>query len=176
MELFRCRICGEVYFGKHPTHCPYCGAHALYLVPISEWTDENLGLELTVEEKANLKTTLDLEYENTRFYRAAAMVAKTDELKGFFKYLSKIENEHYNVAAKLLWAEKDSSIFEPSTEMGSDVANIKHSREKEEHASKLYATFIPESKNERLKTFFSALSEVEADHIDLDDKELLQIK
>lgn len=175
MELVRCRICGEVYFGKHPTHCPFCGAHGLYLIGIGQWTDENVGLELVGPDKTNLETTRDLEYENTRFYRAAAVAAQTDELKGYFKYLAKIENEHYNVAIKMLGGQKDPSIFEPSEEMGSDLKNLEHSKEKEDHASKLYATFIANSGSERLKTFFAALSEVEADHISLDDKEISRI-
>ena len=176
MELVRCRICGEVYFGKHPTHCPFCGAHGVYLISIGSWKDENIGITLTDTDKTNLETTRDLEYENTRFYRAASATASTDELKGYFKYLAKIENEHYNVAIKLLGGEKDNSIFEPSEEKGSDLANLEHSKQKEDHASKLYATFIPESGSERLKVFFTALSEVEADHIELDDKEIENIK
>lgn len=172
MELVRCRICGEVYFGKHPTHCPFCGAHAVYLVPIGSWKDENAVVELRDVDRANLETTRDLEYENTRFYRAASSAAETEELRGYFKYLAKIENEHYNVAVKLLGGQKDPSIFEPGEEKGSDMANLEFSREKENHASKLYATFIPESESERLKTFFTALSEVEADHITLDDEEI----
>ncbi len=175
MELTRCRICGEVYFGKHPTHCPFCGAHGMYLVKLSVWKDENLGFELTETEKANLETTRELEYENTRFYRAASNSAKTDKMKGYFKYLAKIENEHYNVAIKLLKGQKDSSIFEPSEEKGSDLKNLEFSKIKEEHASKLYETFIPNSKNERLKVFFKALSEVEADHIELDNQEIKNI-
>lgn len=175
MELVRCRICGEVYFGKHPTHCPFCGAHGIYLVHIADWKDENYGITLTDTDKNNLETTKELEYENTRFYRAASGAAKTEELKGYFKYLAKIENEHYNVAVKILGGEKDPSIFEPSEEMGSDLANLEHSKEKEDHASKLYATFIPNSGSDRLKTFFAALSEVEADHIELDNLEIEKI-
>jgi len=172
MELFRCRICGEVYFGSRPSHCPYCGAHEEYLIPITDWVDENKGVSPTDADKKNLETTKDLEYTNTRFYRAAAKAAKNTELAGYFKYLVKIENEHYNVACKLLGAEKDSSIFDPSEEQGSDLANLKYSRQKEDHASKLYAEFIPQTENGRLKIFFKALSDVEADHINLDDMEI----
>lgn len=176
MELTRCRICGEVYFGKHPTHCPFCGAHGIYLIPLNDWVDENIGFELTDTEKTNLETTKELEYENTRFYRAASAASKTESLRGYFKYLAKIENEHYNVAVKLLGGQKDPSIFEPSEEMGSDLKNLEHSKVKEEHASKLYETFVPSSENERLKTFFKALSEVESDHIELDNIEINSIK
>lgn len=172
MELFRCRICGEVYFGNHPSHCSYCGAHEEYLIPITDWIDENVGVKPNETEKKNLEITRDLEYENTRFYRAAAKATKNEELVGYFKYLAKIENEHYSVACRLLGVEKDPAIFEPSEERGSDLANLEYSKEKEDHASKLYAEFIPQTENERLKTFFKALSAVEADHIELDNLEI----
>lgn len=172
MELTRCRICGEVYFGSSPSHCPYCGAHKKYLVPLGKWKDENRGVVPGEKEKENLKTTQALEYENTRFYRAAAGEAESPEIAGFFKYLARIENEHYNVASKLLGAEKDPAIFKPSDSKGNDLANLKYSKEKEEHAAKLYAGFIPQSENERIKTFFEALAEVESDHIVLDDSEI----
>lgn len=171
-QVSRCRICGEVYFGKHPSHCPYCGAHAEYLVPIENWNDENAGISLSGADKANLAETQKLEYENTRFYRAAAAASKNAAVSGFFKYLARIENEHYNIACKLLGQKKDSTIFEPSAEKGSDIENLNYSKEKEDHASKLYADFILKSGSERLKTFFKALSEVEADHIMLDTKEI----
>jgi rubrerythrin len=170
--LFRCRICGEVYFGTHPSHCPFCGAHKGFLVAMSIWKNENLGVNPTAQELEFLKTTQQLEYENTRLYRAAQNRAQDEELKGFFKYLSKIENEHYNVATKLLSADKDQSILDPGEEMGTDIANLKHSQEKEKHASELYASFIPKCETPRLKTFFRALSDVESDHIELDTEEI----
>jgi rubrerythrin len=174
--MFRCRICGEVYFGNHPTHCPYCGAHGRYLIDLKDWTDENLGVSPTEYEKDALEQTRTLEYENTRFYRAAQKTAKTEELKGYFKYLAKIENEHYNVACKLLGAEKDPTIFEPSKDQGDDLKNLEYSKEKEDHASKLYKEFVPKCESPRLKEFFEALSDVEADHIALDESEIHQIK
>jgi rubrerythrin len=145
------------------------------MVAIGDWKDENVGLNLTETDRTNLETTRELEYENTRLYRAASAEATTEELRGYFKYLAKIENEHYNVAVKLLGGEKDPSIFQPSEAKGSDIENLNYSKEKEDHASKLYATFIPNSSNERLKSFFTALSEVEADHIELDDEEIDKI-
>jgi rubrerythrin len=174
--LFRCRICGEVYFGSHPTHCPYCGAHGRYLVNIKDWTDENSGVVPTQTERENLETTKQLEYENTRFYRAAGKSAKTEELRAYFKYLAKIENEHYNVACKLLGADKDPLIFDPSEDKGSDLENLKYSKDKENHASNLYKEFIPRCESQRLQDFFAALSEVEADHITLDDSEISELK
>lgn len=175
MEITRCRICGEVYYGNHLSHCPYCGAHGVYLVQIAEWKDENAGVELTETERTNLETTRQLEYENTRFYRAAIKNAKTEEMAGYFKYLAKIENEHYNVAVKILGTQKDLSIFDPSEGMGSDIKNLEHSKEKEEHAAKLYETFIPNSNSERIKLFFKALSEIESDHVMLDEEEIKKI-
>lgn len=174
-EIFRCRICGETYYGKHPSHCPYCGAHEAYLVSIASWIDENIGVELSVKSRKNLESTRDLEYENTRFYRAAAAATKSTEIAGYFKYLAKIENEHYNLVIKLLGTKKDNTIFEPSSEMGNDLANLNESKKNEEHASKLYSSFIAESEEQRVKTVFAALSQVEADHIELDQQEIQRV-
>lgn len=174
--LYRCRICGEVYFGTHPSHCPFCGAHQGNLIPIAAWHDENEGTKVSDQDRHKLETTQKLEYDNTRLYRAAAAEASTPELSGYFKYLAKIENEHYNVVTKLLGTPKDGTIFEPSKGMGSDIDNLKKSEQLEDHASKLYANFAESTVEPRLKKVFQALSEVEADHIVLDEAELSKLK
>jgi rubrerythrin len=170
--MSRCRICGRIHIGNHPTRCPYCGAYGKYIVPVSKWVDENVGVKPNSEEIQNLKTTRDLEYTNTRFYFAAAKATKNAELHGFFTYLAYVENEHYNIAVHLLREICDPSIFDPSEEKGDDLKNLEHSKKKEEHATALYLGFAEKTTNERLRTFFSALSEVESDHVYLDDEEI----
>lgn len=176
MELFRCEICGEVYFGKHPTHCPHCGAHARYMLAIKEWKDENIGVELSDTSRKNLAETKELEFTATRFYRAAAKETKNPELKGFFKYLARTEKEHYEVACKLLGDEILEEINQPSEGKGSDLLNLEESKRTEEHATGLYARFAREATEPRVKEIFEAISEVEADHIELDIKELESVK
>lgn len=176
-ELFRCRICGEVYFGKHPSHCPHCGAHDRFMVKAEVWKNENLPIsDLSEISKKNLKETKELEYNATRFYKAAAKETDSDLIKGFFKYLARTEKEHYEVACKLLGETIEDSINDPSKGKGSDEANILESKKMEDHVTNLYAKFAKEANEPRVKEIFNAISEVEADHIELDKKELEIIK
>ncbi|MDD3480668.1 MAG: ferritin family protein [Patescibacteria group bacterium] len=171
--LFRCKICGEVYFGKHPSHCPHCGAHEKYMLKMDAWQDENMPIEgISDITKKNLEETRGLEYDATRFYRAAAKETKSDVVKGFFKYLARTEKEHYEVASKLLGQPIEDSINEPSEGLGSDLLNVKKSQEMEEHVTPLYAKFASEAVEPRAKEVFAAISEVEADHIELDKEEI----
>ena len=169
LELFRCRICGEVYFGSHPSHCPYCGVHGVYLIHISDWKNENLAVTLTDISKKNLETTLKLEFNASRLYRASAKKSKSDEIQGYFKYLARVEKEHYEVVCKLLGVDISDEINGLSDDVkDTDVENLSISQKLEEAATKLYRKFSTEAKEPRVKDFFKALSDVEADHTKLD--------
>lgn len=174
-ELFRCRICGEVYFGKHPSHCPHCGAHEKYMIKISIWKEENLPLELSDISRKNLQETKELEFSATQFYRAAAKETKSPLIKGFFKYLARTEKEHYEVACKLLGDEISSAIDEASEGKGNDLENLKDSQAREKHVTALYRKFAEEAVEPRVKEIFSAIADVEADHIELDEKEIAKL-
>jgi rubrerythrin len=176
LGLFRCRICGEVYFGSHPSHCPYCGAHGIYMIAITDWKDENIGVDLSDISEKNLKTTLDLEFHASRLYRAAAGKSSSNEVKGFFKYLAKVEGEHYSVVCKLLGIEADKDIYGLGSDAKeTDSENLAESKRLEVHATDLYRKFSEEAEEPRIKEFFKALADVEADHVKLDDEELLKI-
>lgn len=171
--LFRCKICGEVYFGKHPSHCPHCGAHEKYMIRMDAWRNENKPLEnLSEISKKNLEETRELEHSATQFYKAAAKETKDEKIKGFFKYLARTEKEHYEVACKLLGTPIEDSIDEASEGKGSDLENLKESQRKEEHATGLYRRFANEAIEPRVKEIFEAISEVESDHIELDMEEI----
>lgn len=173
---FRCRICGEVYFGEHPSHCPHCGAHQRFMVKISVWKDENKKIDnLSEISRKNLLETRDLEYSATRFYKAASKETNNPEIGGFFKYLARTEKEHYEVVSKLLGLPIDPKINEPSEGKGSDLENLKESQNREEHVTELYAKFASEANEKRVKEVFEALSEIEADHIDLDKEEISKL-
>lgn len=177
LGLYRCRICGEVYFGSNPSHCPHCGAHASYMVGITEWKNENLGVDLTDKSRENLETTQNLEFHASRLYRAASKESKSDELYGFFKYLARTEKEHYDVVSKLLGVKASPDIMGLGTDTkGSDEENLKESKRLEENATALYRKFAEEAKEPRIKDFFKALVEIESDHIGLDDEELSKIR
>jgi len=170
--LFRCRICGEVYFGTHPSHCPHCGAHEKYMIRIGVWKEENLPLDLPDISRRNLQETKRLEFDATQFYRAAAKETQNPQIKGFFKYLARTEKEHYEVACKLLGDEISPVVDEASRGEGSDIDNLRKSQTTEEHVTALYKKFADEAVEPRVKEVFLAISEVEADHISLDVEEI----
>lgn len=175
MELQRCRICGEVYYGGKPTHCPYCGAHERFLVPVENWQEENIGVEISPETKERLEQARELEFFNTRFYRAAAET-KNPELHGYFKYLTRIEAEHYSVLTKLAGEEKSADILGKEQPKDSDSQNLEFSEERETKASNLYKQFAEETPERRVKEVFKELSEIESDHLALDVLELNRLK
>ena len=140
MKVYRCRICGEVYIGKEkPNSCPFCGAHENYFVLAKEWAllrSETLS-DITRE---NLEKALDLEINNTNFYKAASEKSRDVHFSSMFKGLSKVEREHASAICKHLGIEKPDS-----------TAGLERATEEE------------------IKEFFKALMEIESDHIALTD-------
>ena len=99
-----------------PSNCPYCGAKAKYLVPPEQWVDENLTItDLSDVSRRNLERALQLEVDNTPFYRDASAKASTMKLQGVFKGLAKVENEHATVIRKILKCEFPPPIPANST-------------------------------------------------------------
>ncbi len=175
MQFFRCRICGDVFIGTAaPSNCPYCGGKAKYLVPVEQWVDENLAItELSEISRQNLEKALHLEVDNTPFYRDASAKAKTMKLQGVFKGLAKVENEHASVIQKILKCKFPPPNPANSTATDDDPENLRLAHEREIEASKFYARSSVEAIEPRVKKVFLALSEVEADHIRLEN-ELMQ--
>lgn len=174
MEFYRCLICGEVYMGDAvPSNCPFCGAKAKYLVPVAEWTDENQDVgEISAVSRANLEKALQLEVNNAPFYMDAMARAKSVELQGIFKYLSKIEREHQSVVRKILKCELPDP--EPGKEVAGDdeMDNIRAAHEREKSATTFYAVAAREASEPRVKKVFLALSEIESDHVKLEGARL----
>ena len=174
LEFFRCQICGEVYMGRSKSsNCPSCGALGKYMVPIKEWTDENEGVgEISPISRENLMKALQLEVNNAPFYRDASAKAKTAELQGIFKGLGKIEAEHISVIRKLLKCEVPAP--EPGREKATDddLDNIRVAHEREIFAAGFYERAAVNAVEPRVKKVFTALSEIENDHIAVEGKML----
>jgi len=174
MNFYRCLICGEVYMGDSVTsNCPFCGAWAKYFVPPAEWIDENKGLgELTDISRTNLEKALQLEVNNAPFYQDAMNRAKSMELQGIFKYLSKIEREHQSVVRKILKCGLPQP--EPGKEVAGDdeMENMRAALEREKTATAFYAQAANQATEPRVKKVFVALSEIESDHVKLEGSRL----
>ncbi len=169
MKAYRCRICGEVYIGiQKPRSCPFCGAHESYFVPAKEWKllyCETLS-DITEE---NLKKALDLEINNTNFYKAASQRSSDVYVSSIFKGLSKVEREHASAICKHLKIQKPDSDAGSDKANDSDRDNIEEANRRERNAVKFYGKAMKEAGEKEIKEFFNALMQIETDHIRLTD-------
>lgn len=170
MKFYRCTICGDPYMGSEkPSHCPFCGAHRDHLVLAADWVDENASIgELSELSRANLEQALQLEVNNKAFYADASARADLIELQGIFKNLSKIEGEHASTIKKILKVEPPAPQDEKKSASDSIHDNLEAALEREKFASSFYAQAAGEAVEERVKKVFTVLSEIEADHIQLE--------
>ena len=168
MKTYICEICGDAYLGvEAPSKCPFCGADQSYIKngadakPIIERKEEEIG-ELS---RKNIQETLKLEMKANAIY--LCMAGKTDnyEIKAMYKRLAKVELEHASIASKLLGIEKPEAGSEECS--NEDLENFKKTVELEEHASGLYQRFAKEANEERIRILFTALAQIEAEHIGL---------
>ena len=170
MEIYRCRVCGEIYIGKaKPSSCPFCGAHEKYFVLASEWKLLHAKV-LSDVSKENLTKALDLELNNTNFYMAASLKSKDVKTSSMFKGISKVEREHASALCKHLQIEKPDTNVGADQALDTDEENMKEANRRERSAVKFYGQAIQESVEEEIKEFFKALVEIESDHIVLTDE------
>ena len=170
MKFYRCQVCGEVYMGKAaPSNCPHCGALKKYLIPADEWTDENETLaEISDVSRENLEKALQLEVNNAPFYREASAKADTVKLQGILKCLAKIEAEHASVIRKILRCEFPQP--QPGREKATDDPreNLRLAHSREVFAAGFYERAAGQAVEPRIKKVFTALSEIETDHINVE--------
>ena len=169
MKLYRCRICGETYLGHGvPTECPFCGADADYIVLTEEFPEDINAVQLTEVERADLETAIGIELSNTRFYLAMAARKDNPKLASAYKRLARVEAEHCSVFSKLAGMPKPADLTEPGEELGGWELDIDESLRRENRASALYAEFAGRATSPRLAEVWTAVSRVEATHIELD--------
>lgn len=177
MKFQRCLICGEVYMGTDkPSNCPFCGAPNKYLVSHDQWIDENLGLDKISEtSRNNLEKALQLEVNNSPFYRQAMEKTNNPALQAIFKYLAKIEGEHASAVRKVLKC--DMLQPEPGKEVAfdDDRENIEAAHAREIAATAFYMDAVAKAVEPRVKKVFTALSAIESDHIDLEEALLVKM-
>jgi len=165
MKVYRCRICGEVYIGEEKAKsCPFCGAHENYFVLAKEW--KLLQSEsLSDISKENLRKALELEIDNTNFYKAVSEKSKDVYVSSMFKGLSKVEREHASAICKHLKIEKPDSKVGLDKAVDSDRANIEEANRREKRAVKFYTEARNQVPEKEIKESFKALREIESDHI-----------
>jgi len=169
VKVFRCRICGDPYIGENPpTHCPFCGAKAQYIIDAHDWDSGEFDVELSAVSRQNLEAALDLEMGNAAFYACARDKAAADGdeyMLAKFKCLMKVEAEHASAICKFLKIDKPE--LSPGACSADATENSHEGYERENRAIQAYAPFRDEASEPRMKEFFSALVEIETDHLDL---------
>ncbi len=170
VKLWRCEICGDPYIGEEPpANCPFCGAHNNY---IKEAKDAKVVFDVELNEKdnANAEHALQVEVSNSAFYFCASKKTDDEEGKLLFKALGKIEAEHAAIWRKILKLDKVPDGIEECYIGNKD--NLEESHSRETRAINFYKQAVNESKNERIKQIFSALVEIEIDHLHLSEERL----
>ncbi|AEH60969.1 hypothetical protein Mzhil_1113 [Methanosalsum zhilinae DSM 4017] len=169
VQVFRCRICGDPYIGTDkPDRCPFCGAMTKYIIEADRWDSAEFEVELSITSRKNLESALELEVSNAGFYICAMeeAVSKEDEYNlAKFKALKKVEAEHASAICKFL---KIAVPKIDKLECSKDsIENTKEGWERERRAIDSYSRFADEAVEPRIKEFFTALIEIETDHLDL---------
>lgn len=168
-KLYKCQICGDPYLGDDaPINCPYCGAKKHYFVDardyVNKFDQEN---NFSSEEIANFQAALDIEIGNASFYKAAAESSTEDIHKWLFKALMKVESEHASIFSKHLKVTKPSLFNIEASTNGEE--NLQESHRREQIAIENYKQFAASATTPRAKEVFTALVEIEADHLGLED-------
>ena len=167
MKTYICEICGDAYIGtEKPSKCPFCGANHNFIKegkeakPVTEVKEP-----LSEASKKNLEQTLQMEIEANAIYLCMAGKSTSYEIIKMYKRLAKIELEHATIATKLL--DVAMPAIAPELCADQDKENLERTIGLEDHASKVYKQFALESEETHVKILFTALSQVEADHLEL---------
>jgi len=165
--VFKCRICGDPYIGyEKPSNCPFCGAHSEYIVLVEEYLEPKIG-NLTEISRQNLEKALEIEVSNSRFYLCAANKAESELWKSTFRALYKVEAEHTSMIVKAFGMEKPPIDLVLENCYNTEVENIKESHQRETRAIEFYSKAAEEAEDPRVKEIFTALVEIERDHLEL---------
>jgi len=169
--IWRCHICASAYLGSVcPSNCPFCGSRSEYITLSSEYPEDVNDVEITEAERADLEAACQLEITNLTFYKELGEVGDRDDLlPNAFRALARVEEEHLSDFSKLLKTPAPTKPDNPLTVKDSWVANIEQSHVDEVKASTFYQEAAARATTPRVKQIFTALSEVEADHIAIDD-------
>jgi len=171
--VYRCVICEEAYLGtEKPGRCPFCGAATQYIFEQKDYP-EPVRPELSPTSRKNVEATLGFEVSNASFYQCAADKAKAAGKSwhyAMWKRLSRVESEHASIAAKLLGIAVpplDCNANPCSTDF---AENLTAAAARETNASTHYRQFKTESVEPRLVEIFTALIEIEQDHLGLETR------
>ncbi len=170
MKMLRCRICGDTYLGTvAPSRCPFCGATSEHFVEPGGFSASENRVQLTEVERAHIETAVEIERSNARFYLAVSALPGDEDLASAFKRLSKVEAEHCGIFSKLLGEAKPGDLGEPEGSAADWCGAIAESTAREKRASDFYREVVEAATNPRVIEVFTAVMNVELDHLVLDE-------
>lgn len=170
MKMLRCRICGDTYLGTSaPSRCPFCGASSEYFVEPGGYSSSEDRVQLTEVERQHIETAVDIERGNARFYLAVASLPGDEDLASAFKRLSRVEAEHCGIFSRLLGVRKPSDLDEADGSPVDFCDAIADSIARETRASEFYREVVSSATDPRVIEVFTAVMNVERDHLALDD-------
>lgn len=173
-KAYRCRFCGDVYMGEGPpNHCPYCGAHAQYVVAAHDYS-VSAPSDLSERSRANLVEAMALEVDNAAYYRAVAAGIPDQVWIGIFKYLARVEGEHAGTIRKTLGLAvlAEAAPVESPSDLGAALTEV---RRRESRAEGFYQQALLEATEARVNEIFRCLIEIETDHLSLADEALVRL-
>jgi len=164
MKPMRCQLCGETYLGQEADRCPYCGAAGKQLVEATQWVDYG-KLEMDEQDLEKCRTALGFEISNWTFYQCCAKKAENIFTQAIFKRLAKHEMEHAELLARMMGEEMPA--FKDESCPDADREKFEEAHLREHRAINYYLQAAKESKNQRAKEVFRALSDIEVEHLQI---------
>ncbi len=152
---------------EHIRYCPFCGVIERYLKEEGEIYKVDIE-SLDKNTLVILDHAMKLEIFNSEFYKAAAKLAHSTEVKETFEALSRIEKMHAIVHQKLGgFKELPKLVDIDYSKHKSDKSLMLVAENREIHAVSFYEKHAKKISNSIVKEVLSALSEVERDHIQI---------
>lgn len=147
-------------------YCPFCGVTAKYIkVESEEIYKAHVGF-LDQSTLVILDHAMKLEIFNSDFYKSAAVLAHSEQVKETFEALSKIERMHAIVHMKLGgFKELPKLVNIDYSKHKTDKSLMNLAEDREIHATQFYEKKLKKIVDPIVKEVFIALSEVERDHI-----------
>lgn len=165
MKPYRCQICGETYLGREAAdRCPYCGAPGHKLVSPAEYMEYGV-IDISEESRQACLKAIELEVNNTAYYKKCASAAENQISKAIFKRLAKHEDEHAELLADMLGIEEED-LPEVSIP-GNDRERFEEAHRHEKKAIDFYLELARNAPEPRVKEVFSALSDIELEHLNM---------